>query len=49
MLIDVSFVWLSFMKQGLRGARSIGYEPESSISSRQALPLNQEVHSILVL
>ena len=45
----MSLVWLSFRKQGLRCPRSVGHEPEPSISSRPALPLNQEVHSILVL
>ena len=49
MPIDVSLVWLWFMKQGLRCARSVGHNTEPSVSSRPALPLNQWVHSISVL
>ena len=41
MLIDVSLVWLSFMKQGPRCARSVGHDPEPNFSSRPTLPLKQ--------
>ena len=42
MLIDVSLVWLSFMKQGPRCARSVGHDPEPNISSCPTLPLSNE-------
>ena len=49
MLIDVSLVWLSFMKQQPRCARSVGHDPEPNISSCPTLSLEQWVHSISVL
>ena len=48
MLTDVSLVWLSFMKQGLRCARSVGYDPVPNINSRPVLSLMKYVLSISV-